>query len=106
MTEPMKDRRIHAMGPPTLTSRDSIPLSTTMEGPMEVRAELLMALLTCSLVTPTSGAASIAFLMKISACAITRTTAIPQASHMGRLLAIFKASMNNSSSFCKQFALL
>ena len=41
--EPMKERRIQAMGPPTDTRSESIPLRITTDGPREVRAELFIA---------------------------------------------------------------
>ena len=43
ITEPMKERRIQAMGPPTDTRSESIPLRITTDGPREVRAELFIA---------------------------------------------------------------
>lgn len=45
---PMKDNRVHEMGPPKETSKAIIALSTTREGPSAVMALLLMASFICS----------------------------------------------------------
>ena len=54
MADPMKDNRVHEMGPPKQTSKAIIALSTTREGPSAVMTLLLMASFICSRVRPIS----------------------------------------------------
>ena len=53
ITEPIIESRIQPTGPPTVTKSDNIPLSTTIDGPIEVTALLLIALFICVFVSPT-----------------------------------------------------
>ena len=53
ITEPIMERRIHPTGPPTVTNSESIPLSTTIDGPIEVTALLFIAFFILSSVSPT-----------------------------------------------------
>ena len=53
ITEPIIESLIHPIGPPTVTSRDNIPLNTTIDGPIEVTALLFSAFFICVFVRPT-----------------------------------------------------
>ena len=53
ITEPIKDKRIQATGPPTVINKDNIPDKTTIEGPIEVMAALRMASFICPFVKST-----------------------------------------------------
>ena len=52
ITEPIRESLIHAIGPPTVIRRESIPLKITIDGPMEVIALLLIAFFICFSVSP------------------------------------------------------
>ena len=61
-----------------------------------IRGDMDALPVTCLLYTsvrPTFGAASMAFFVKITAWNTTRSTAVPQASHMGRMFASCIASI-------------
>jgi len=90
ITEPINDNLIHAIGAPTVTNSDKSPVSTTIEGPMEVIKLLFIALFICVCVSPIFVPVAYDFLAKINACIKTNDTAKPAATHIGMLLAIFK----------------